>query len=64
MHGTGEVLTALVGAGLRIGLLRETERLPWPRWPSMTPAPGGWFRLPDTEPRIPLMYALLARKAT
>jgi SAM-dependent methyltransferase len=62
MHGTGEVLTALVGAGLTVESLRETERLPWPRWPSMTPAPGGWFHLPGTEPRIPLMYALLARK--
>jgi SAM-dependent methyltransferase len=62
MHGTGEVVTALVGAGLRIERLRETDRLPWPRWPSMVPADGGWFRLPDEEPRIPLMYALLARK--
>lgn len=62
MHEIGEVVTALVGAGLRIERLRETDRLPWRRWPSMVPADGGWFRLPDEEPRVPLMYALLASK--
>ncbi|RZS36924.1 methyltransferase family protein [Herbihabitans rhizosphaerae] len=62
MHGIGEITTALVDAGLRIERLRESERLPWPRWSSMVPADGGWFRLPDGEPRIPLMYALLASK--
>jgi SAM-dependent methyltransferase len=62
MHGAGEVINALIGAGLRIERLRESERLPWRRWTSMTPAEGGWFRLPDSAPRIPLMYALLARK--
>lgn len=30
------------------------------RGPGMTPTPGGWWRLPDTAPRIPLLYALLA----
>lgn len=62
MHGIGELTTSVVDAGLRIERLRETDRLPWPRRPSMQPAEGGWFRLPQTEPRIPLMYALLARK--
>lgn len=62
MHGLGDVINAVTGAGLRIERLRESERLPWRRWPSMTPAAGGWFRLPDSAPRVPLMYALLARK--
>jgi len=63
MHGIGEVVSSLVGAGLRIDRLRESELLPWPRWPSMIPA-GGWFRLPDSAPRIPLLYGLLASKPT
>jgi SAM-dependent methyltransferase len=62
MHGIGEVINSLIGAGLRIERLRETERLPWPRWTSMAPAEGGWFRLPGCQPRIPLIYAVLARK--
>lgn len=61
-HGVGEVVTALVGAGLRISLLREVPSLPWPRWSTMTPGAGGWFELPDTAPRVPLMYALRAEK--
>ncbi|OLR89999.1 class I SAM-dependent methyltransferase [Actinokineospora bangkokensis] len=60
-HGLGAVVTALVGAGLRIDLLRETERLPWPRWSSMGPS-GSWFALPEGAPRIPLIYALRARR--
>ncbi|MBM7771825.1 SAM-dependent methyltransferase [Actinokineospora baliensis] len=58
-HGIGDVVNALVGAGLRISLLRETEQLPWPRWSTMTTT-GGWFSLPDEAPRIPLIYALRA----
>lgn len=62
MHGVGEVINAVTGTGLCIERLRESQRLPWRRWPSMTAAEGGWFQLPDSAPRIPLMYALLARK--
>ena len=61
-HGVGEVVTALAGAGLRIEVVREDERLPWPRFPSMVAGEGGWFRLPDQAPRIPLLYAIRARR--
>jgi SAM-dependent methyltransferase len=56
-HGLGEIVNAVVGAGLRITTLRESEVAPWPRWPRMVPTDRGWFRLPDEEPRIPLLYA-------
>jgi SAM-dependent methyltransferase len=59
-HGLGELVTALVGAGLRVTALRETHEAPWPRWPRMTRTARGWWRLPDDEPRIPLMYGLRA----
>lgn len=59
-HGLGEVVTALTSAGLRITTLRESDELPWPRWPQMTRTPGGWWRLPEEEPRLPLLYALRA----
>jgi SAM-dependent methyltransferase len=59
-HGLGDVVNALVGAGLRVTALRETHRAPWPRWPRMVPDDRGWFRLPDDEPLIPLMYAVRA----
>jgi SAM-dependent methyltransferase len=60
-HEIGAVVNALVGAGLRIERLRESEWLPWPRWPGMVQGEDGWFRLPDALPRIPLLYALTAR---
>jgi SAM-dependent methyltransferase len=61
-HSVGAVVTALVRAGLRIDLLREADTLPWPRWPDMARTEDGWFRLPDSSPRIPLLYALKASR--
>ncbi|MBF6331769.1 class I SAM-dependent methyltransferase [Nocardia transvalensis] len=59
-HGLGEVVTALLGAGLRITALTETDLLPWPRWPQMIPTAGDWWQLPPEEPRLPLLYGLAA----
>ncbi len=61
-HEIAAVVNALVAAGLTIELLRESAKLPWPRWSSMVQEDDGWFRLPDGAPRIPLLYALSARK--
>jgi SAM-dependent methyltransferase len=60
MHGISEVVNALVGAGLTIRRLTESDELPWPRWPQMVRTPSGWWRLP--EPRIPLLYGILATR--
>lgn len=59
-HGLGELVNAVTGAGLRVTTLRETDVAPWPRWPRMQPTERGWWRLPDGEPRVPLLYALRA----
>ncbi|MFE3652987.1 class I SAM-dependent methyltransferase [Streptomyces sp. NPDC059152] len=61
-HGVGEVVNAVIGAGLTVQNVRETEVLPWPRFPSMVPDENGWWRLPESEPIIPLLYALKAVK--
>lgn len=62
-HEVAAVVNALVGAGLGIERLRESDKLPWPRWPGMVQDADGWFRLADDLPRIPLLYALAARKS-
>jgi SAM-dependent methyltransferase len=62
VHSLGEVITTLVGAGLGIIGLRETELLPWPRWERMVQAQNGWWHLPQADPRIPLLYGLRAIK--
>ncbi|GAA3838444.1 class I SAM-dependent methyltransferase [Saccharothrix violaceirubra] len=61
-HGIGELVNALIAAGLHITSLRETDRLPWPRWPRMTEDDHGWWTLPAEEPKIPLLYGLKATK--
>ena len=63
-HEIAAVVNALVGAGLAIELVRETDKLPWPRWATMERTEDGWFRLPSSAPRIPLLYALRARLPT
>ncbi len=63
VHSLGEVISVLADAGLRITKLRETELLPWRCWERMIPAGNGWWRLPDAEPRVPLLYALRANKS-
>jgi hypothetical protein len=55
-----EAVNVLIGAGLTIRRLRESDELPWPRWPRMERTESGWWRLP--EPRIPLLYGLLASR--
>ncbi|WP_459958460.1 class I SAM-dependent methyltransferase [Nocardia sp. IFM 10818] len=61
-HGLGEVVTALVRAGLRITDLTETDTLPWPRWSRMVRTDNDWFRLPPADPILPLLYGLAATK--
>jgi SAM-dependent methyltransferase len=60
VHGLGEVVTAVSGAGLTVRSLRESDELPWPRWAAMARTPEGWWRLSEPAPRVPLFYALLA----
>ncbi|MFB8774229.1 class I SAM-dependent methyltransferase [Streptomyces broussonetiae] len=60
MHGIGEVIGALTRAGLTVRRLRESDELPWQRWPHMVRTASGWWRLP--EPRIPLLYGLRAER--
>ncbi|MFE3188861.1 class I SAM-dependent methyltransferase [Nocardia sp. NPDC059240] len=59
-HGLGEVVNALLAAGLRITGLTESETLPWPRWPGMVQTPDGWWKLPPPAPIIPVLYGLSA----
>jgi SAM-dependent methyltransferase len=61
-HGLGEVVTALIDAGLRIESLRE---YPFVRWPLgfLVEAPDGTYRLPPGTPgELPLFFSILARK--
>jgi SAM-dependent methyltransferase len=61
-HGLGEIVGALIDAGLTIELLREHRTCLWQALPFMVEGEGGWWRLPDRPERLPLMYSIRARK--
>ncbi len=62
-HGLGEIVTALVGAGLRIETLREYPFVDWPI-DFLTEGADGKWRLPQTvEGEMPLFFSVLASKA-
>lgn len=63
-HPIGDVVTALIQAGLRIELLKERpDACAYRRWPFMREVKPGDFRLPEELPALPLTYSLKAVKA-
>jgi SAM-dependent methyltransferase len=61
-HGLGEIVTALVDAGLRIDSLREFPFVDWPV-EFLVEAPDGTYRLPAGTPgELPLFFSILATK--
>lgn len=61
-HGLGEVVQAVLDAGLVVTALEEHQTLEWPFFSWMEPAGGGRYRLPAERERLPLMYTLQARR--
>jgi SAM-dependent methyltransferase len=63
-HSLGEVLSALVNAGLAIDFVHEHEEIPWMMFSNMVPAnEKGMFRLPDGHVRLPMAWSILAHKS-
>ncbi|MDP6429549.1 MAG: class I SAM-dependent methyltransferase [Rhodospirillales bacterium] len=61
-HGLGEIVTALIDAGLTIQFLREHKSCLWQALHFMIEGDDGWWRLPDGQERLPLMYSIRAVK--
>lgn len=62
VHGLGDVVSALAGAGLRIDLLHEFDYTLSPRWPFLELADDRTFRMPADRPSLPLMYSIRATR--
>lgn len=62
VHGIGDVVSALAGAGLAIELLHEQDHTSSPRWPFLRRDGHGVYRMPDDLPAVPLMYSVLAKR--
>jgi SAM-dependent methyltransferase len=62
-HGLGEIITALIGAGLRITAFEEHDSVPWNAMPGkMEQVGGGEWRLAQQPDRLPHSYTLQAVK--
>lgn len=62
-HGLGEVVTALIEAGLVIEFVHEHDRCDWQALPWMVPDGERQWMLPeDDRRRVPLTYSLRAHK--
>ncbi|WP_329620196.1 acyltransferase domain-containing protein [Streptomyces sp. NBC_01255] len=59
-HGLGEVVSALVSAGLRIDFLNEHDMTIFQKFHSLSSHADGIFKSADGKPRVPLMYSLRA----
>ena len=63
-HGLGEVISALLGNGLRLTALEEHQSIPWEALPGqMVKGEDGEYRLREQPARLPLSYTLVAVKA-
>jgi SAM-dependent methyltransferase len=61
-HGLGEIVTALVEAGLRIESLREYPFVDWPVGFLVEADDGTWRLPPGTAGELPLFFSILATK--
>jgi SAM-dependent methyltransferase len=63
-HPLGDIINAVIGAGLRLDFLNEHEQLAWQFAPIMVPIDGKrrMWELPEGFPRLPLSFSLGATK--
>jgi SAM-dependent methyltransferase len=60
--GMAEILTALIGPGLRIDRFEEYPFTVWRAFAAQVVGPDKHFHLPETIPQIPQMFGLVASK--
>lgn len=60
-HDLGEIIGSLLAAKLSIEAFTELPYMDWQAFPILVACPQGWM-LPQGTPRIPLTFALVARR--
>ncbi|MCH7231935.1 class I SAM-dependent methyltransferase [Glycomyces sp. L485] len=63
IHSLGDVVSALIEAGLRIEFLHEHDKTMFLQFKSFVQGEDGCFRPPPAQPRVPLLYSLKASRA-
>jgi SAM-dependent methyltransferase len=62
-HGMGEIVTAVLDAGMEVAMLEEHDSVPWEALPGqMEDVGGGEWRVSDRPDRLPHSYTLQARR--
>lgn len=62
-HGLGQIVTAVLGAGLRLVVLEEHDSVPWEALPGLMESDEhGEWRLRDRPERLPASFTLVAVK--
>ena len=61
-HTLGDIVTALIDAGLRIEYLRECPYCHYQAFPTMELGDDGWWRLPAHNDSVPQMFSIRAHK--
>ncbi|MFT0846966.1 class I SAM-dependent methyltransferase [Actinomycetaceae bacterium L2_0104] len=59
-HSLGEIVTALIEAGLVIDTLEETPYAAWCAWPELEVKEGARWRLRENPERLPLQFMIAA----
>jgi hypothetical protein len=59
-HGLGEIVQAVLDAGMVLSRLEEHDAVEWQALPWMVRGDDGRFRLPSGSERVPLSYTLEA----
>ncbi len=60
-HQLGQIVTAIIDAGLTLRFLHEHDSLPWAMYDSLRADENGMYRWPD-KPWLPLAFSLLAER--
>lgn len=63
-HSLAEIITALLGAGLRITSFGEQQTVPWLAHPLMEEVEGDWAFPEPLRQRVPLTYSITAVRDT
>lgn len=61
-HAVGEILTALLEAGLVLDSFEETMTSAWCPWPELMVREGDGWRLAENPDRLPLQFVLTAHR--
>jgi SAM-dependent methyltransferase len=61
-HGVGDILNSLIDAGLRIEFFHEFYFSSYRAFPFMERGEDGWWRLPEYQESIPLLFSVKAKK--